>query len=200
MKPSEQSPFPTLGLSQSRSMNLDKWQPQAELACPIPRRVALRWGYIAWSLFPAVFIFLFCSWILVSGLEMVFWGYFVAGSCSLAFLFLCELERREDRLLVSRGAATRGTVVESHERIILIGTDELVREDRDWKCVIAYDAPARRHITVFRERKRWVGDTLTVLYLPEAPEKAKLYEDCCHKAVAPRKGSDVSVMPHSPQR
>lgn len=87
---------------------------------------------------------------------------------------------RLSKLLVSRGAATRGIVVE-------VAAEQCIFH-RGYRHLIAYDAPARYYVSCFSEKvERRVGDTLTVLYLPEAPEQAMLYSaytNCFYKAVA----------------
>lgn len=194
-KSSEQSPFLTLGLSQSEAKQsertialpeqITKWKLEPELAGPIPRRIVLEWGYIAGAVVIAV-AGLYCFWIFLSGeaAQSLWLKLFSGGfsALSLAGLFGWDLERRHSRLLVGRGTATRGIIVEVTGYLAHTPRGTPVRR---YKCVIAFDTPARHYVKLHNEySERKVGDTLTILYLPEAPERAMPYMRCCYKAVA----------------
>ena len=97
-----------------------EWKLEPELACPTPRRVVLRWDYIARVLFFAInslfFLaaVLFFVWVgkadeLLSALAL--WG--SCGAFGVIMIFVSERKRRLSRLLVSRGTATRGTIAEA---------------------------------------------------------------------------------------
>ena len=74
-------------------------------------------------------------------------------------------------LLVSNGTATRGIIVEC-----TFNAGNSCKTDPYWHVLIAYKTPARLDRKVRLDKKRRVGDTLTVFYLLEAPEIALLYE------------------------
>ena len=55
------------------------------------------------------------------------------------------------------------------------------------EAVVAYDVPERLHLRLTTSREdeggMQAGDTLTILYLPEASGQAMPYKDCVYKAV-----------------
>lgn len=176
----------TLGLSQSETKeseakpvllkNAAAWK-EPELASPIPRRVVLRRGYIRTAVLIAV-LFLTLSYVFLFEAREGEWGLFAAVFIIFAVLVShYERDRRLSRLLVSSGTATRGIIV---EHTCIVGN----KGHLHWQGVIAYETPARREIRLALHGKIKVGNTLTVLYMPETPEKAMLYKECHYKAVA----------------
>ena len=79
--------------------------------------------------------------------------------------------------LVARGSATRGVAVE----------DKGYHNEADsWDWLVAYETTTGSHLTLTLEighEELTVGDTLTILYLPEAPKRAMAYMDCYYTAV-----------------
>ena len=174
-----------------------EWKLEPELACPIPRRVMLRWRYRSHPAFFVAGIFTFLGWSLFMAWRR--WNLSLGGVlfgavifvALVALVFYFDEERELSRLLVSSGTATRGIIVKIMKTYVPRGGSDLQYD-------IAYDTPARRYISIafiyhipprgFTGRK--VGDTLTVLYLPEAPEKAMAYSQCNYKAVASEEGRE----------
>ena len=162
-----------------------EWKLEPELTGPIPRRIALRrWDYlprvIIWAIIALFFLGagLFFLWVGVEDkLRVAVCGGFL--TFGVAMLYVTERNRRLSRLLVSTGTATRGIIV---ERKNLGGRG---RGGGDlYKFLIAYDTPHGDSKTSCFDTGGKVGDTLTVLYLPETPEQAKPYRVCSYKAVA----------------
>ncbi|MBI4472474.1 MAG: DUF3592 domain-containing protein [Acidobacteria bacterium] len=158
-----------------------------ELACPTPRTVRLKIGpkFKFWVVYlilvlvgnyKSVFSFPVFAVVLVLMLIPVL---------ILGFTFL---RSGKSRALVSRGVATRG-IVEDLE----------IKEGEDgnyYLMVVTYDTPVAHLATRLEVYERgsslrpWrVGDTLTILYSPEAPEKAMAYRYCAYKAVRSRRES-----------
>lgn len=177
MKSSEESPLLSLGLSQPEPKD---WVLDSELASPIPRRVVLRHGYIATAVLCAV-LYLGLAVLIFRAEHVTFDWPFLIPLGVIALLYFAERpQRRLSRLLVSNGSATRGVVVE------LKYFDGFKGGHVEY--VVAYHTPARRDIRVVADYCGFnVGDTTTVLYLPETPEKAMFYKECHYKAVASQK-------------
>lgn len=168
------------------------WKLEPELAGPIPRRVAMRWCAIIFVVVMAGF-FASLAWLIFTegwGLKLSLGGVLL-GAAFFAALVACLLsfdrERELSRLLVSRGAAMRGIIAKRTEV-------HVPRHGSTLYYDIAYDTPSRRSLTVTLKYQmpggltgKKVGDTLTVLYLTEAPEQAMPYCECAYKAVAPLK-------------
>lgn len=198
MNPSEESPILTLGLPEPALKvstppkyidYIDQWGLEPELSGPIPRRVVLRWWYVPMVAILAALLLATAVLLEVAYLGFGVWfdatktSHFV-GSVSL-FLFttvfvIVRTERnlRLSRLLASRGTATRGIIVESKE-FYVSRAGNIYR-----RGVIEYHTQDRRDTKATLCAVGENGDTLTVLYLPEAPERAMLYKDCYYKAVA----------------
>jgi hypothetical protein len=85
-------------------------------------------------------------------------------------------DRADSKSLVAAGVATRGIVVR-----------------KDWvdgeaggcfECTVVYDTASGSRLTLSTgDQKMVAGDTLTILYLPESPNRAKPYRECDYKAV-----------------
>ena len=118
----------------------------------------------------------------------IFWKFVLAVSgiaLGVLILYAVESSRRFHKLLVSRGTATRGVLLRTTSHMI---SDDNGVHHRLYDHVIAYDTPVRHFLSLEGEsHKRTVRDTLTLLYLPESPERAMLYEHCWYKAVVPDK-------------
>ena len=186
------SPFLTLGLSRSEAVKseprLENWRLEPELASPIPRPILLRHEYYIGQILgpPAFMLFALAIQIALGLIFGAVGTVHVKKMCAIflpiifAFavvnFFFVELARRSSRRLVARGIATRGIIV---ERKWISG-----RRSGHWRHVIAYETPERQVIDISLGEDRAVGETLTVLYLPESPERAMLYEHCCYDAVA----------------
>ena len=192
MTSSDNSPFLTLGLSQPEAVvsepELASWTLEPELAAPIPRPTLLRRDYyIGQILGPPSFMLFALAIQITLGLIFGPIGIVQVKEVCTIFLpiifafavmtfFFVELERRSSRKFVQRGTPTRGMIV---ERKWISG-----HKSGHWRHSIAYETPVRRvtHSSLGDNRK--VGETLTVLYLPESPERAMLYEHCCYEATA----------------
>lgn len=190
---SDKDPVQTLGLSQSIPSWLDlpeqiaEWKLEPELASPIPRKVVLKRGVMReffWVSTGSLLLgalFFSVNWVLGGGdfFDLVFFF------SPVPVLLYRQYRRRFSNSLVTKGTATR-SVVAAKERY----------SGEDWEgfqYTIAYEITSGYHMTqtVSRKKESWkCGDTLTILYLPESPERAMLYEDCAYKAVAsPEVGS-----------
>ena len=156
-----------------------EWKLEPELASPIPRRVVLKGMFAAGECVSLTFL---AAVALLTIWEGMLVGVLVMGCIVLGpIVIFCERERRLSKVLVSRGLAARGFIV---HREVPTG------EGFEVHFAIAYDDDTRRarfYLGIsppFGKRKeRKPGETLTVLYLPEAPNRAKPYEDCVYKAV-----------------
>jgi hypothetical protein len=200
-----------LGLSQYEQERFEPrsepWCLEPELACPIPRCVVPRWGVLVEGLVLSV-VALGLSGLLFSGGRTpsnVFpqpdFGFWVAtvftGFCFLvgaAELFNFKWHYR----LVIRGTATRGIVAEARR----YGTSSPRGAPATfYDYVIAYDAPTRFYLKLGHQTfERSVGDALTLLYLPESPQEAMVYEVCAWKAVAsPPEDASAPEASYDPQ-
>lgn len=197
MGSSDKGPFLTLGLSESEAIQSEptldlpeqiaEWKLEPELACTIPRQIVMRKGMIS----PLAFLLGITGGVVVvlGGLLFVksslpLGNYVVLGFLGVVLVLYSGMliyasvqDRRFFKSLVSRGVATRGTVV----RVEAVENSE---GGEAYNCVVAYGTPERHGLTMKGYRKFEVGDTLTVLYLPEAPQKAMTYSACDYKAVA----------------
>lgn len=145
-----------------------------QLNSPPPRRVALRAEYYGW--WSTTFCFL------LAVVLVAYWSPKVTGFLFCIFilwLLLSSLQvsRQKSKLFVARGVATRGVVVNKTE----IGPDESLYS---YDYSVAYDSPMGSHKLYFSGYDEYsVGDTLTVLYLPDNPDNAVLYSNCWHVGV-----------------
>lgn len=81
---------------------VDKWRPEPELACPIPRRVALRWHYLGTAALLAV-IYLTLAALFFRRVAVVSaWPSLIPLGVVPLIYFAERRERRLSRLLVSR--------------------------------------------------------------------------------------------------
>jgi hypothetical protein len=188
MKFNQESPFLTLGLSRPEPMGpklpkrIAEWKLEPELAGPIPRAILLRRdAYLArfvrhvvissiLALLSAVLLRLAIA---AEQLALIL----ILIMCILAPIWFLLREARLSRALVERGTATVGVVVE-RKRL----RDPKGRFDDEWRHVFVYETAARPHRIVSYAHSR-LQNALTVLYLPESPQRAKLYKDCLYKAV-----------------
>lgn len=155
--------------------HIAEWTLEPELAGPVPRAISPR----RLDYYSRIFI-----------LPSVFVSAFFHGKADradlltfmivAAFVSLCvtEWQRRVSRTLVEKGIATRGIVLERNAVV--------VRRSVYWRHVVGYETPVLLKIHSMLGHRQ-VGDTLTVLYLPDAPERAMPYERCLYKAVPPGK-------------
>ena len=178
MGSSDIEPPRSIGLSQSGKLDLPEqvaeWKLEPELSFPIPLRAVLKVGSVLLLAIVSLFMwggfFLFWKVWDVGGLFLC--GWFAIG---VSFSYSTRPRLSLSKSLVRRGTATRGTVTACKYRS---------SEHSDWtRCTIAYDAPARRFLTCNLGEGTKIGDTVTILYLPEAPDKAMRYKDCAYKAV-----------------
>ncbi len=145
-----------------------------QLSSPPPRRAVLKRGYWKWwlttlSLLLSVLV-LRDLWPEISKLL------FGITAISLLASSLGP-SRRKSKLFVTRGLVARGIVVSKTST----GVDNSIFE---YDYSVAYDSSAGSHTLHYSGgNDESVGDSLTVLYLPERPEKAMLYRDCLHEAV-----------------
>ena len=114
-------------------------------------------------------------------------GVLVMGCIVLGpIVIFCERERRLSKALVSKGLAARGFIAQREfstgegmgvELVVAFDPDKDIGRVRFYRSI--------DHIFHFSHgsKERRPGDTLTLLYLPEAPNGAKPYEDCVYKAV-----------------
>ena len=185
MGSSDKDPFLTLGLSESEKLELPTqiaaWTLEPELASPVPRRVVLKIGKVFfYAIFALVisaifFLTMWKAWEWSS--DRLFRVVFLCGWFALGVLFFyaARWDLQLSKLLVRWGATTRGTITACEYGSNEAGT---------WAtCSVAYDTPARHFLTCDLDEGTKVGDTVTILYLPEAPDKAKPYVSCDYKAV-----------------
>ena len=182
------------------SAGVAEWKLEPELAGPIPRRVVARWGYLPMAVLLSFALLGLGLWFYAANLpasavaasavavSLLLFGLLFLNLGVPTLFYVCNWqERRLARLLVSSGTAARGIIAECIR-------NHVQRFGSDFNYLITYHTPAQRNISVsfvgMVPRNPWgfngreVGDTLTVLYFPEAPEKALLYKDCYYKAVA----------------
>ena len=170
--------FPTrptrwMGPTWKPRMETLTWAPEQELASPIPRQVVLQWEYLLIVSFLLAWVFLVLA--MLGGVPG-----FIFSIFGIRMFVLLEKDRRSSRLFVECGIATRGTIV-SVERHWYDGR-------RGPTFIISYDTPTAPNTYTGHRIGGQVGDTLTILYLPEDHREAMPYRACFYKAVA-RKGN-----------
>jgi hypothetical protein len=172
-----------------RKEHVTEWSLEPELAAPVPRAVRLRGDYFV-ALLSVVFPLALLTWAFLDDLRerpALLW---LMAAAWMAMMAWVERLRRRSKVLVQRGVATRGSVVSSRRR------DPIRREPGGWSCVVAVEAPQPCYVLAMwgdDVRTRRVGDTVTVLYLPESPEWAMCYADCWYEARVPSKQRDQGV-------
>ena len=157
------------------------WKTESELvASRPPRSVRLRpvvelW----WSTWLLAGIAMSCA--MFARWEWAgFWWIFLFGLWALVLVSL-EGHRRWSRLLVSKGHATTG---------VIIDVTEVERAGEQpytvYVYTVAYDLPDGRTLTMTEERSTnelRKGQQLTVLYLLGRPTEAIIYERAHHRTV-----------------
>lgn len=157
-----------------------EWKLEPELVGPIPRRMVPRFDYLATAILLAVAFLGLEVWFYGTEIADYAWLFLIALGVMAITYYAGQQDRWLSSLLVSTGTVTRGVIVEC---TCFTG----VRGQDHWQGVIAYETPARRNIKVGLDRRRKVGEAITVLYMPEAPDLAMPYERCFYKAVSPEK-------------
>jgi hypothetical protein len=160
---------------------IDEWMLEPELAASIPRRIVLSWVEIIVRVLPQFPFFFLCAFFREWWLVVIF------GAWVVASVIRTEWLRRLSKALVERGTPTRGVVLERIWHKPHRGFWSKPHRG-SYTYVIDYETPAERfqcrsHDPV--SRRIWRGDAITVLYLPESPNRAMPYECCLYKAVSP---------------
>lgn len=181
MGSSEKTAFPSAGLSHSEKVDLPEqiaeWKLEPELACPIPRKIVLKEG-VKQDFFAISFLWVGIAVATFSGMllddnERLGFLTVLSGGIALAVLIYRERRRRLSKLLVAKGLATRGVVVE--DKGYHSGEGDI------YQWVVGYDAIDTPRLTLTLQdgdTVSAVGDTLTILYLRGAPERAMAYKEC----------------------
>lgn len=157
------------------------WTPEPELAGPIPRTTVFRLERTSGSLLFLTVLPIALSLFYFVESRLIYLSV-VPAPLFLIMLWKFVTHRRLSKLLVTKGTAARGVVV-SVRRWMKSNYKSESRHPR-FDYVIAYETPDRREIKLEEEIDFLpVGQTLTVLYLPEAPEKALPYFRCCYEAL-----------------
>ena len=97
----------------------------------------------------------------------------------LALLF--ELDRRSSKWFVERGVPTPAVVV-------ALAPDGANAEDPR-QAFLSFDTNDGRHVTIeipWTDESQQGGETVTVLYFPESPERAMVYDRCDYTALGRR--------------
>jgi len=174
-----------------------EWQPEPELACATPRRTVLRRSVIA----ERAFFIGYMSFIVLGGAYawLSYLGLTERSGSILVVLCIMPLglilwcgilasvvsswknDGLRDALLVRSAIPTLGIVGE-------VVTSRTNGRYAQWiyTSTIVYETPEPRTLCASTARTRKVGDTLTVLYLPADPDRAKPYEECCYRAAKPK--------------
>ena len=163
------------------------WKLESELAFPIPRRVVIKRMFAAGHYVSLTFLAALALFAILGGMPV---SVLVMGCIGLGpFVIYLERERQLSKALVSKGLAVPGFIVQREfvptegdelgvESVVAYGPDEDIRHVRFLRSINHIF-----HWVAPRSKERRPGDTLTLLYFPEAPERAKPYEDCVYKAV-----------------
>ena len=161
----------------------ESWKREPELDAEIPRNTSLvfrakLWGR-GWMVLGAAIV----SGMLVSWELLGFW--WISGfAVWMVVLVTLEGRRRRSKFLVSKGLAVCGAVVDWKEvEKGMDGGETYISHE----YTVAYDLPDGGTLTFSEERltrECYVGQKLTVLYLPQAPEEAILYETAVHRAMS----------------
>jgi len=194
MESNDDDLFLTLGLSQPETRpdvpgRRVEWEPEPELCGPVPRKVVLKDGvikeYYSGPFFGLwLFFLLFGALLFFASVEdsnkLGMWGSpLFFGGIALFLLFVRDRKRRISKLLVARGRATRGVVVD------------------EWEA--HYKTPDGSKLELTLESSAWaIGDVLTILHLPEAPERAMAYTECDYKVAPIQKKSRTYSLPVTP--